>query len=201
MTTRPALTWLAAGVLTLALAACTTNATTATTKDDVAAVPATTTAAAAAAGSCTSDYEAGSWSIDLILQNQTGQLLTLDPTYTNRSGTGHWAMQPPATIAPGGCAVINGYSDNPLGNFWITGTYTLPDGTYAPLSCGNQAAFGSGPSCNEYALTTMTSAIDPTSLSNAPLSSVSQKWAVQISSSTGTFHLHWTLTVAASPSH
>ena len=97
-----------------------------------------------------------------------------------------------------GYAVINGYSENPLGDLWVAGTFTVSDGTYVPFSCGNQAAFDDGPACNDSAFITMPGGLDPNSLSNAPVSSVSQKWAVQVSSSTGTFHLHWTLTAVAS---
>ena len=82
---------------------------------------------------CTSNYHAGVQSVDMTIENTTGQVLTLDsgtpagPT----SGTGARSRRPPAA---GACEELTGYSDSPLGDFYLTATYRLPDGTYIPFS-------------------------------------------------------------------
>ena len=70
----------------------------------------------------------------MTIQNNTGQVLTLDSGHTGRADIGHWGAQPPTTLASGACAELTGYSDSPIGDFYLTATYRLPDGTYIPFS-------------------------------------------------------------------
>lgn len=70
----------------------------------------------------------------MTIQNDTGQVLTLDSANTGRADIGHWGAQPLSTLQPGHCEELTGYSDSPLGDFYLTATYRLPDGTYLPFS-------------------------------------------------------------------
>lgn len=140
----------------------------------------------AAAVSCTSNYSAGAYSLDIIMQNNTGQNLVLDPTRTGR-GDGHWAAQPPTSLAPGACAVINAYSDDPLDLLWVTATYLLPDGTFIPFACQSQDDPVT-PHCNANALLTMNET------TYGPFSgTVTDAWYISTAASSGNVHTHWTL--------
>lgn len=88
----------------------------------------------AASAPCTSNYHAGVQSVDMTVQNNTGQVLTLDAAHTGRADIGHWGAQPSSTLQPGQCEELTGYSDSPIGDFYLTATYRLPDGTYIPFS-------------------------------------------------------------------
>lgn len=137
--------------------------------------------------SCTSNYSAGAFSLDMIMQNNTSQTLVLDPTRTGR-GNGHWAAQPPSDLAPGACAVINAYSDDPLGLLWVTATYLLPDGTFIPFACEADSDTIE-PQCNTTALLTMTE----TTYDGTFSGTVSDAWQVDPATSSGVVHSHWTL--------
>ncbi|MTD15096.1 hypothetical protein GIS00_14225 [Nakamurella sp. YIM 132087] len=86
---------------------------------------------------CTSNYHAGAQSVDLTIQNNTGQTITLVGAHTTDGGDGHWGARPQATLAPGACEELTGYSDDPLSDYYITATYQLPDGTYLPFSAAS----------------------------------------------------------------
>lgn len=142
---------------------------------------------ATAGTSCTSNYEKGAYSLDIILQNNTGETLTLDPTRTGR-GNGHWAAQPPSTLAPGACAVINAYSDDPIDQLWVTATYLLPDGTFIPFAC-ESLDITNDPPCNESALLTMTE----TTYQGEFDGTVSDAWQIETVASLGKVHKHFSL--------
>lgn len=146
---------------------------------------ATAPSAASSPTSCTSNYHAGATSLDLIMQNNTGQTLTLDPTRTGRGDDGaHWAAQPPASLAPGECAVINAYSHDPF-VLWLTATYLLPDGTFIPFACTID-----GGSCNSSAFLTMNN----TSYENGTFSgTTSDSWQISTAAQSGKVFLHFTL--------
>jgi Putative Ig domain len=84
---------------------------------------------------CTSSYDTHGASIDMSVYNGTGQTLTLVPALTGHNGiSGHWGTQPPATLAPGQCADVTGYSDNPVGSFSIHAVYQMSNGDFVPFT-------------------------------------------------------------------
>lgn len=140
--------------------------------------------------SCTSNYHAGSDSLDIIMQNNTGQTLTLASDWTTIAKPGHWAQQAPSSIPPGGCAVVNGYTDDPLGDFWLTATYQLPDGTYFPFSCAQQTSNNDTSFCIPDVYTVMTT----DSPNYMPTNNTqSYSWLIFQSASSGDEHQHFTL--------
>jgi hypothetical protein len=98
-------------------------------------------------GSCGTSYSAGAYSIDQTIYNDTPYAMTLvnDVNFTN-SNMGSWNTKPPATLAPGACAEINGYTDDLLG-MTLNATYTFdtPQGTqWAVFSNGVTTVVPSG---------------------------------------------------------
>ncbi len=89
-------------------------------------------------GTCGRSYSHGTFSIDQTIYNSSPYTLTLlnDANFTNSNG-GTWNTKPPATIAPGACAEVNGYTNDPVAGFELNATYTFntPAGTqYAVFS-------------------------------------------------------------------
>jgi hypothetical protein len=148
--------------------------------------------AAIGSTACSLKYDEGAYSLDIMMQNDTGQTLTLNPDWTGR-GDGHWAARPPTTLDPGACAVINAYSDDPTGGLWLTATYQLPDGTFIPFACASKNLDGGGAECNNSAYTTM-KGMDPDSITGG---TPSTSWHLSTAASTGFVHTH--LTVVAAP--
>ena len=104
MRTRLAAAVLTAGLAVAALAGC--SAPGSTNLSELGSTGSDSTASAP----CTSNYHAGVQSVDMTIQNNTAQVLTLDSGHTGRADIGHWGAQPPTTLAPGACAELTGYS-------------------------------------------------------------------------------------------
>jgi hypothetical protein len=141
---------------------------------------------------CTSNYHAGVQSVDLTIQNNTGQVLTLDSGHTGRADIGHWGTQPQTTLQPGECEEITGYSDDPLGDFYLTATYRLPDGTYIPFS-----ADSGDDSYNRLIFTS-------SGMSGTGTGELSGQqdfdWTISNPAGSGTEHIHYTLSAAPASS-
>lgn len=93
-------------------------------------------------GVCGGPYSGGIASIDQTIVNATPYPMTLmtDVQHTNAQGGG-WSAYPQSTIAPGACAQINSYTDDPIAGYAMTATFAFdtPTGTqYAVFS--NSAA-------------------------------------------------------------
>lgn len=79
-------------------------------------------------GVCEGSFEKGGSSIDQTMVNATPYPMTLISSASPWSG---WYQQPPATLAPGGCAEINSYSDFPVEGYGFNAVYSFetPSGT------------------------------------------------------------------------
>ena len=143
-------------------------------------------------GACTSNYHAGVQSVDMTIENTTGQVLTLDSANTGRADIGHWGQQPATTLQPGACEELTGYSDSPLGDFYLTATYRLPDGTYIPFSVDSGS--------DDYNRTAFTSS----GMSGVSTDGMSGQqdfaWNINNPTHSGTVHVHYTLTATPSNS-
>lgn len=185
-------------IAVLAVASClglaTACSSTATAPADLAgdtSPPAISSPGSASGSTCASAYHRGAFSLDIVMQNNTGQTLTLDPSLTGR-GDGHWASRPPTTLENGSCAVINAYSNDTMGGLWLTATYQLPEGTYIPFACAAQNLDGGAADCNLSAFTTM-KGMDPDQMIEG---NTSAAWQITVASSSGTNQTHWTLVAA-----
>lgn len=183
MCTRLAAAVLTAGLAVAALAGCSTPGSTNLSELG------STGPAATSSAPCTSNYHAGVQSVDMTIQNNTGQVLILDSGHTGRADIGHWGAQPPTTLAPGACAELTGYSDSPIGDFYLTATYRLPNGTYIPFSVDSGSDSYNG---------LVFTASGMSGVSTGGMSGQQDfDWVIDNPTHSGTMHVHYTLVAQA----